>query len=98
MATHIYKNILLTQRKKPLRDYQYRDYGSLISLSRYSTVGSLMGSLSGKSLMIEGFIARIVYISLYRMHLIAIHGWVQTTLIVFQARIQKLIKPKLKMH
>jgi NADH dehydrogenase len=98
MATQVFKNILLQQRGKALRDYRYTDYGSLVSLSRFSTVGSLMGNLSGKSLMIEGWMARLVYVSLYRMHLLAVHGWFYTGVIVLESFIQKMIKPRLKMH
>ena len=52
----------------------YRDFGSLVSLGEYSTVGSLMGKLLGGSIFVEGLFARIMYISLYRMHLYALHG------------------------
>ena len=55
----------------------YRDKGSLISLSRFSTVGSLIGNLVGGSLAVEGRMARLIYTSLYRLHLIGIHGWIK---------------------
>ena len=48
-----------------------------MSLSHFSTVGSLMGNLIGGRMAIEGRLARFVYVSLYRMHLIAIHGWLK---------------------
>ena len=40
----------------------------------YSTVGSLMGFLVGKSMFIEGLFARLMYRSLYKMHQSALHG------------------------
>lgn len=46
-----------------LPEYRYHDYGSLVSLSRYSAVGNLMGSVK-----VEGWLARVLYISLHRMH------------------------------
>ncbi|MEM7014544.1 MAG: hypothetical protein AAF585_24040, partial [Verrucomicrobiota bacterium] len=58
-----------------LEAFVYKDHGSLVSLSRFSTVGSLMGNLVGGRMALEGRLKRFVYISLYRMHLIAIHGW-----------------------
>jgi len=33
---------------KPIADYQYKDYGPLISRAKYSAVGNLMGSLLEK--------------------------------------------------
>jgi NADH dehydrogenase len=44
---------------KPLKDYRYRDFGSLVSLGEFSTVGNMMGGLIGGSLMIEGAFARV---------------------------------------
>lgn len=98
MASHVYKNICSLLENKPLKNYIYKDHGSLISLSRYSTVGSLMGNLMGKSTMVEGRAARIVYISLYRMHQMALHGWFRTALIIFSGRINRIIRPRLKLH
>ena len=98
MASHVYKNLLRLLRNTPLTDYIYKDHGSLVSLSRYSTVGNLMGNLTGKSMMIEGKIARFVYISLYRLHQIALHGYLRTILILASDRINRIIRPRLKLH
>ena len=54
---------------KPLKPFVYRDFGSLVSLGKYSTVGNLMGKLVGGNMMIEGYFARMMYVSLYKMHL-----------------------------
>lgn len=97
-ASHVYKNIMNRYKDKPQSDYTYHDHGSLVSLSRYSTVGSLMGNLSKGSMMVEGRIARIVYISLYRLHQIALHGYFKTLLIGLSARINRVIRPRLKLH
>jgi NADH dehydrogenase len=80
----------------PPRPFVYKDYGSLISLS-YSAVGSLMGNLLG-TVNIEGRLARMAYVSLYRKHQLALHGlrWlVLTTLARFIAR---GTRPRLKLH
>ncbi|AZZ95023.1 NAD(P)/FAD-dependent oxidoreductase [Hahella sp. KA22] len=98
MASHVYVNLRHLLANKPVKSYIYKDHGSLVSLSRYSTVGNLMGNLTGKSMMIEGRIARFVYISLYRLHQIALHGYIKTALIMFSARINKIIRPRLKLH
>jgi NADH dehydrogenase len=38
-------------RRKSLWDYTYRDFGSLVSLGEFSTVGNMMGGLIGGSLL-----------------------------------------------
>ncbi|MCB1853855.1 MAG: NAD(P)/FAD-dependent oxidoreductase [Pseudomonadales bacterium] len=98
MASNVADNILAILDDKPLRPYEYRDYGSLVSLSQYSTVGSLMGNLTRGSMVVEGRLARIVYISLYRMHQIAIHGWLRTILFVMSEKVGRVIRPRLKLH
>lgn len=98
MASHVYDNIRALLNDKPLKEYQYKDHGSLISLSRFSTVGSLMGNLTKGSLFIEGRIARSVYISLYRMHQVALHGWIKTTLMTIVGKINRVLRPRLKLH
>ena len=35
----------------------------------------MMGGLIGGSLMIEGLFARLMYLSLYKMHELALHGF-----------------------
>jgi len=57
-----------------LAPFVRRDFGSLVSLGQYSTVGSLMGVLVGRGMFIKGMFARIMYRSLYRMHAAALHG------------------------
>lgn len=98
MASLVFENIKASFRSEPLKEYVYKDYGSLVNLSRYSTVGSLMGNMTGGSMFIEGRIARFVYISLYRLHLIAIHGLLKATVIMTAQKIGKVVKPKLKLH
>lgn len=98
MASRVYRNIVAKLNDQELKNYVYKDYGSLVSLSRFSTVGSLMGNLTKGSMMIEGRIARIVYISLYRMHLVALHGYFKTGLIMLVGRINRVLRPNLKLH
>ncbi|EMH4161438.1 NAD(P)/FAD-dependent oxidoreductase [Pluralibacter gergoviae] len=98
MASCVLKNILAQYNDKPLKAYVYKDYGSLVSLSNYSTVGSLMGNLMRGSMMVEGRMARVMYISLYRMHQIALHGYFKTGLMMIVGRINRVIRPHLKLH
>ena len=98
MATMVKHNIHCLLNDKPLKNYLYKDHGSLVNLSRYSTVGSLMGNLTKNSMFIEGKIARLVYISLYRMHQVAIHGWAKAMAVILAEKLSKVVKPKMKLH
>ncbi|WP_320823019.1 NAD(P)/FAD-dependent oxidoreductase [Reinekea sp.] len=99
MASHVYQNICLQLAgESVLKAYVYTDYGSLVNLSRYSTVGSLMGNLTRGTMMIEGRIARFMYVSLYRMHQLALHGWFKTGLRMLSDSLNKVLRPRLKLH
>lgn len=98
MATACYKNLVALLNNQPLKPFRYRDHGSLISLANYSTVGNLMGNLGKGSLFIEGRLARLAYVSLYRMHQIAIYGMIKTGLIILVGRLSRWLRPRLKLH
>jgi NADH dehydrogenase len=83
---------------RPLKAFVYHDHGSLVSLSRFSTVGSLMGNLIGGKMAIEGRLARFVYTSLYRMHLFAVHGWARAIVLIVIGQVNSVIRPRLKLH
>ncbi|MDN4628617.1 MULTISPECIES: NAD(P)/FAD-dependent oxidoreductase [unclassified Erwinia] len=98
MASRVLDNILAQMKGREQKAYVYKDHGSLVSLSRFSTVGSLMGNLMRGSMMVEGRIARFVYISLYRMHQVALHGYFKTGLMMLVGSINRVIRPRLKLH
>lgn len=98
MASHCFANIMAQFKGQNLKPYVYKDYGSLVSLSRFSTVGSLMGNLLRGSMMIEGRLARLAYISMYRMHQVSLHGYTKTVLMLLVSGINRVIRPRLKLH
>lgn len=98
MADTVFKNLTAMIKKKSLKPFVYRDRGSLVSLSRFSAVGTLMGNLMGGRMSVEGRAARIMYVSLYRMHLLAIHGWFRGTFMIIVSYFNKVVRPKLKFH
>ncbi len=98
-AAMLYKSVKCrVAGKDKLPEYSYRDYGSLVNLGRYTTVGSLMGTLSGGSMYIEGLIARMMYQSLYKMHLITLHGFTTVMLQTIARMITRRSEAQVKLH
>jgi NADH:ubiquinone reductase (H+-translocating) len=97
-ASHMTAQIKRRLAGKPLKDYRYRDFGSLVSLGEYSTVGNMMGGLIGGSLMIEGLFARMMYLSLYKMHELALHGSAKVALDTLARLIVRRTEPHVKLH
>ena len=98
MASLVYKSIINRMTDKPLPDYHYHDHGSLVSLGKYSAVGNMMGNLSKGSLMIEGFLARMMYLSLYKMHQIALFGFFRVGMLSLSHLFRRSVHPKIKLH
>ena len=97
-ATHMLKQMQRRLAGKPLLAWRYRDFGSLVALGHYSTVGNLMGRLIGRSLFIEGYIARLMYRSLYKMHQLALHGVTKVSLDTLARIITRRTEPHVKLH
>ncbi|TCM35202.1 NADH dehydrogenase [Novosphingobium sp. ST904] len=98
MADAAFANLKRAMEGKPLVDFVYKDHGSLVSLSRFSTVGTLMGNLVGGRMAVEGRLARFIYLSLYRMHLLAIHGWIKGSALIAVSHVNRIVRPRLKLH
>ena len=97
-ASHMVKQIHARLDGKPLKPWRYRDFGSLVSLGEYSTVGNLMGSLTGGNLWLEGWFARMMYLSLYKMHELALHGFWKMALDTAARMITRRTEPHVKLH
>ncbi len=97
-AAHMVKQMQRRFGGKPLLPYRYRDFGSLVSLGRHSTVGNLMGALVGGNLMLEGYFARLMYHWLRKMHELALHGPTKVTLDTLARLITRRTEPHVKLH
>lgn len=83
---------------QPLAAFRYRDFGSLVSFGEYTAVGNLMGRLIGGNLWVDGLFARLMYWSLYRMHLLALHGFARVALHTLAGLITHRTEPRVKLH
>jgi NADH dehydrogenase len=97
-ASHLVKQLAARLKGETLRPFKYRDFGSLVSLGDYSTVGSLMGFVTGRKMLIEGFVAKLMYRSLYKMHETALHGYWKVTLDTIARLLTRRTEPHVKLH
>lgn len=97
-ATLLAKSITARLKGKPLPEFRFHDFGSLVSLGELSAVGSLMGRLIGGSLLIQGLIARGMYASLYKMHQVSIHGVVRVVFDTIGRILRERLEPRVKLH
>ena len=98
MSDYLIKNLVKINQGENVHDFIYKDFGSLISLGSGETVGTLMGFLQGKSLFVEGKIAKLMYLHLYQHHQIKINGLIPAFFLLLGKLIQKRFKPTVKLH
>jgi NADH:ubiquinone reductase (H+-translocating) len=97
-ASHMMGQIAARFKGEPLKPFQYHDFGSLVSLGHYSTVGTMMGFVGGRSLFFEGLFAKLMYRSLYKMHEMALHGFFKVALDTLSRLIVRRTEPQVKLH
>ena len=97
-AAVLARNIERLIAGRNLLPFRFQDYGSLVSLSNYSSVGSLMGSLARGSLFVEGQIAKLMYWGLHKQHQIALSGLIRTVLITLSEWLDRVHRPRIKLH
>ena len=97
-AAHLYRRIVARLDGKPLTPFKYRDFGSLVSLGHYTTVGNLMGFIQGKNMFIAGLFARMMYRSLYKMHEMAVNGMIKTGLDALARALTRRGAARVKLH
>ena len=97
-AMYLVRALPRLMKGEPVTPFVFRDQGSLVSLSEYSSVGSLMGSLTRGSLFIEGRIAQLMYWSLHKQHQLALGGLRKTALITLSELLDRTYRPRIKLH
>ncbi len=97
-AMYLARALPLLTTGKLVKPFVYTDQGSLVSLAEYSSVGSLMGSLSRGSFFIEGQVAKLMYWALHKQHQLALGGVKKTALITLSEMIDRTHRPRIKLH
>jgi NADH dehydrogenase len=97
-ASLLARSIAARVKGRPLLPFRYRDFGSLVSFGDYAAIGNLVGQLTGRNLWVGGLLARLMYWSLYRMHLLALHGVVRVALDTLAGWLTRRHEPRVKLH
>jgi len=98
MADHVLATVAHRLAGRPAQPYRYRDFGSLVSLGNSEAVGQLMGFVSSEKFRVEGWIAKMFYVSLYRQHVWALHGFWRMALDTLARMIRRQTEPHVKLH
>jgi NADH dehydrogenase len=82
---------------RPLKDFTYKDHGSLVALSSSTAIGSLMGRALG-TFTIKGWLARRAYKYLHYQHEAAVQGHARALIRTVLSVAMRRVRPQLKLH
>jgi NADH dehydrogenase len=92
-ATLLVKNMERRLAGETLLDFKFRDNGTLVSIASHNTFGRFFGNR-----VIEGQLARFFYVSLYRVHQVALYGYWRTAWLMLGSFLSRSTRPTLKLH
>jgi NADH:ubiquinone reductase (H+-translocating) len=92
-ADYMVKLLKARLRGAPLPVFKYRDFGSLVSLADYRTLGVVLNGLK-----LEGLFARLAYLSLHKRHLQAVYGSFKVALDTIGNAFTRHTEPRIKLH
>jgi NADH:ubiquinone reductase (H+-translocating) len=97
-ANYLYKAMRSRLQGRAVSAFSFKDMGSLVSLGHLSAVGSLMGGIIGGTMFVEGMLARVMYASLYRRHVLTLHGFLRMSLDTVSHWLRSRTNPRVKLH
>jgi NADH dehydrogenase len=92
-AVYMVKVVKARLRGTPLPAFKYRDFGSLVSLADYRTLGVVLNGLN-----LEGLFARLAYLSLHKKHQQDLNGSVKVALDTVAKALTRHTEPRIKLH
>lgn len=79
------------------RPFRYRYRGTLVSLGSTQAAGNVPGP-GAKSYFFHGIVAKLMYLSLYRMHMVELLGWWRVGALTISALLKRSVLPAVKLH
>ncbi len=81
----------------PLLNFEYNDYGALVTVGHYKVVGNLIAKFSN-SIHVEGSMARLLYFFIHKKHQIVLHGYWRVMLLTIANLLTRKARARLKLH
>jgi len=90
--------LLAHPQPENLPNFQYRDYGSLVSLGPFGAIGVLIGGQQKREMLVGGMAARVLYGLMYQRHILSLHGFLRMAAQSLAHWIRSKVTPPVKLH
>ncbi|MBX9710164.1 MAG: NAD(P)/FAD-dependent oxidoreductase [Xanthobacteraceae bacterium] len=79
--------------------FRFQPRGTLVSLGEGDAAGEFPALRRDQAVFpAHGLIAKLLYVSLYHMHRVALHGWLRATALFLADRLRRTTLPPVKLH
>lgn len=98
-AAYLAKALQRRLANRPIGAFRYRPQGTLVSLGEGGAAGEFPALRRDQSVFsTHGMFAKLLYVSLYHMHRVALHGWLRASALFLADRLRRTTLPPVKLH
>lgn len=98
-ASYLVKELELRLSGKSGGPFRYKPRGTLVSLGQGGAAGEFPVYRREHSVFpAHGLLAKLLYVSLYHMHRVALHGWLRAAALFAADRLRHTTLPPVKLH
>jgi NADH dehydrogenase len=80
------------------KPFRFRSRGTLVSLGPTDAAAEFGIPHRARVLPAYGLLAKLIYVSLYHMHRVTLHGWVRAMALLLADQLRRLTVPPVKLH
>lgn len=98
-ANYLAKQLERRLTNETIAPFKYQPRGTLVSLGEGGAAGEFPALRRDQSVFpAHGMIAKLLYVSLYHMHRVALHGWWRASALFVADRLRRTTLPPVKLH
>lgn len=98
-ASYLTNALVRRLKGKTVEAFRFQPRGTLVSLGEGEAAGEFPALRRDRSVFpAHGTVAKVLYVSLYHMHRVALHGWLRATALFLADRLRRTTLPPVKLH
>ncbi|HEY0219386.1 MAG TPA: NAD(P)/FAD-dependent oxidoreductase [Afipia sp.] len=98
-ASYLTKTLEWRLKGERVGAFRFQPRGTLVSLGQGEAAGEFPALRRDQAVFpAHGLIAKLLYVSLYHMHRVALHGWLRATALFLADRLRRTTLPPVKLH
>lgn len=97
-AAYLARALAQRMAGKSVAPFRFRPRGTLVSLGADQAAGEIPTRRNQSVVPLRGALAKLLYVSLYHMHRVTLHGWLRATALFLADRLRRTTLPPVKLH